>query len=55
MTNFEEEFDRLERKVKFLEEEFGTFLTTLTLVPKDRFDIIQQAALMALENLKAYV
>lgn len=53
MTYLEEEFNRLEQKVNRLEEEFGTFLTTIMLVPKDRFDIIQQAASMALEGLKA--
>jgi hypothetical protein len=53
MDDIEERLEYLERKVQRLEEELGTFLTTVLITPPDRPDILAAAAELALENLKA--
>jgi len=53
MSFVEEELDRLERKVGLLEEEFATLCGIIRITPGDRWDIVQEAADMALETLKA--
>jgi hypothetical protein len=53
MGLMEEDFDRLERKVKILESEFATLCTIIGLTPEGRWDIVQEGAHMALEALKA--
>jgi len=53
VSTYEEELERLERKVKILEEEFATLCGIVRITPPDRWDIVQEAADMALETLKA--
>ena len=48
----EEAFDQLETKVQRLEEEFVTLCGIIRLCPEDRWDIVKDAADMAIIGMR---